>query len=189
MLGMFTNFSLRGLKAAVRGSPKNGSYCSVPPRTNGLPSGKTTMPLQNMSQAIGKVLIVSFLGSQTAACRTWLSGSLPEPETTSTLPVCIRAACTGLMGISTGSVSHLPFWLGLASTTARTLVLACVSDIDMVVCFSCALAVPGAAASRINAHEAQARVCAHRANALVQARTDGMDGTACGPRDGMTFMI
>src|ERR1700724_4803688 len=53
MLGMFTNFSLSGLKAAVRGSPKNGAYCSGAPRTQGLPSGKTTMPLQNMSQAIG----------------------------------------------------------------------------------------------------------------------------------------
>ena len=35
--------------------------------TNGRPSGITTMPLQNMSQATGIVVTVSVEGSQTAA--------------------------------------------------------------------------------------------------------------------------
>src|SRR5436305_3694614 len=109
MFGRFVNVSLVGSKAEVRGSPKKGSYRRVPPRTNGRPSGKTTMPLQNMSQVILNVRIVADGGSQTPACQFLLSGSLPEPATTSTLPVCIRATCTGLMGMAEGSVTHLPF--------------------------------------------------------------------------------
>src|ERR1700730_17743209 len=123
MLGMAENAPASGSKAAVRGSPKNGSYFKVPPKRNGLPFGRTTMPLQNMSQPILKVLIVSATGSHTAACNLLLSGSFPEPATTSTLPVRISATCTGLRGMWKGSGSHLPFWLGRASRNARGLVL------------------------------------------------------------------
>ncbi len=116
-----------------------------PPQDKWLPSGKITIPLQNMSQDILNVLMVSDLGSQTAAWRFLLSGSLPDPEMINTLPVCIRATCTGLSGISKGSVSHRPFRLRLVLTCAmsRALVLCDISDGSMkgFRCSSCAKTV------------------------------------------------
>src|SRR5260370_1377772 len=50
--GKGTNVSVDTLNAEARGWPKNGSYLTVPPTISGLPSLRTTMPLQNMSQAI-----------------------------------------------------------------------------------------------------------------------------------------
>src|SRR6185436_12777813 len=61
------NVSVVGSKAAVLGSPKKSSYLSVPPRTSGRPLDNMTIPLQNMSHLIGKVLALPFAGSQTPA--------------------------------------------------------------------------------------------------------------------------
>src|SRR6267142_2969380 len=57
--------SVAGLNAAVSGSPRKLSYFLVPPRTNGLPSGRITIPLQNMSQVRRKVRTVCVGGSHT----------------------------------------------------------------------------------------------------------------------------
>src|SRR5215217_7296318 len=51
------NVSVVGSKKAVLGSPRKSSYLSVPPRTSGRPLDNITMPLQNMSHLIGKVLV------------------------------------------------------------------------------------------------------------------------------------
>src|ERR1051325_1130614 len=61
------NVSDAGSKTAVLGSPKKSSYLRVPPRTSGRPLDNITMPLQNMSHRIGKVLTIPLAGSQTPA--------------------------------------------------------------------------------------------------------------------------
>src|SRR5260370_24931025 len=81
------------------------------------PSGSTTMPLQNMSQPTGCVAAVPVCGSNTAACRLVFVGRLPDPETTSTLPLCSNAACTGLIGMRFGSVFHCPCTFACAQAT------------------------------------------------------------------------
>src|SRR3981189_2175290 len=72
------------------------------------PSGRTTIPLQNMSQPTGCVVTVPVRGSNTPACKFVLLGRLPDPETTSPVPLCRSAACTGLIGMRFGSVCHCP---------------------------------------------------------------------------------
>src|SRR5712664_3057042 len=74
----------------------------------GRPSGSTAIPLQNMSQLTGCVVTVPVCGSKTPACRFVFVGTLPEPETTSTLPLLSTAACAGLIGMRFGSVCHCP---------------------------------------------------------------------------------
>ena len=66
------------------------------------------MPLQNMSQVSGCVMMEPESGSQTPACKFVLPATLPEPETTRTFPVRSSAVCTGLMGIRSGRVFHSP---------------------------------------------------------------------------------
>src|SRR5439155_13669432 len=61
------NRPVAGSNAALRGSPWKGSYCRLPPLMSGRPSGRTTIPLQNMSQPSDCVTSVSVCGSQTAA--------------------------------------------------------------------------------------------------------------------------
>ena len=80
----------------------------------GRPSGRTTMPLQNISQATVCVVIVPACGSHTAARKLVFDGSFPEPETTRTFPLCIKATCTGLMGMRYGKVLHCPCTLTCA---------------------------------------------------------------------------
>src|SRR5271163_10334 len=80
----------------------------VPPMMKGRPSGKTTIPLQNISHATGCVVTVSLAGSQTPAMKLVFAATLPEPETINTLPLCIIATWTGLMGICVGRVFHWP---------------------------------------------------------------------------------
>src|SRR5712691_10597277 len=61
-----------------------------------------------MSQPTGCVVTVFVCGSNTPAWKLVLLGRLPEPETTSTLPLRSSAACTGLIGMGFGSVCHCP---------------------------------------------------------------------------------
>src|SRR6266403_1319558 len=61
-----------------------------------------------MSQPTGCVVTVPVCGSNTPACKFVLLGRLPEPETTSTVPLCRSVACTGLIGMRFGSVCHCP---------------------------------------------------------------------------------
>ena len=50
------------------------------------------MPLQNMSQPMGWVVMVPAWGSHSAAWKFLFVGTLPEPETISTLPLFKSAA-------------------------------------------------------------------------------------------------
>src|SRR5204863_2811348 len=79
-----------------------------PPLTKTRPSGSVTIPLQNMSQPSTCWLIVPACGSHNPARKVVSVATLPEPETINTLPVLSRAACTGLIGIRSGSVVHCP---------------------------------------------------------------------------------
>ena len=80
----------------------------MPPLTNGRPSGRTTIPLQNISHASDWVTSVSSCGSQTAAWYCVTVGTLPEPDTISTLPLFMRARWIGLIGIGDANVRHCP---------------------------------------------------------------------------------
>jgi hypothetical protein len=73
---------------------------------NTRPSGSTHIPLQNMSQASVCDAKVFATGSQTTARKFVSVATLPEPATTSTLPSFVSARCTGLIGITLGSVRH-----------------------------------------------------------------------------------
>src|SRR3954449_10261995 len=115
---LFVNVSVDGLNDDVFFSPiqgGGGSYLIVPPRTNGWPSGSTTMPLQNMSHRMRNERSVRLTGSKTAASPFGVGSRLPEPAMTSTLLLCISATWTGLMDISTGSVVHWPVRYGAAA--------------------------------------------------------------------------
>ena len=49
------------------------------------------IPLQNMSHATGRVLMVPVVGSQTAVSKSVFPGTFPEPAAIRTLPLFIRA--------------------------------------------------------------------------------------------------
>ena len=79
------------------------------------------MPLQNMSQPMGMVVICACKSNQRRALRVLrdlggspaaAAGQLPEPEIIRTFPVCSRAACTGLTGMVKGRVVHRPVGCG-----------------------------------------------------------------------------
>src|SRR4051812_19865127 len=77
-----------------------------------------TIPLQNMSHGIDCVTTTLSPGTSSTAERKFVSAAtLPEPETISTLPLCIRALCTGLIGIRNGSVVQRPFGAGCARSS------------------------------------------------------------------------
>src|SRR3954465_15585308 len=77
-----------------------------------------TIPLQNMSQGIDCVTeTVSPCTSSTAERKFVSAATLPEPETISTLPLCISALCTGLIGIVNGSVVQRPVDDGCARSS------------------------------------------------------------------------
>src|SRR6516164_2830004 len=113
---MSVKVELTGSNRELRTSPWNGSYASVPPFTSGRPSGKTTIPLQNMSQPTGCVVIVPDCGSQTAAWKFVFAATFPDPDTINTRPSFVSAACTGLIGICVDRVCHVPCRAGWART-------------------------------------------------------------------------
>src|SRR5947209_20516922 len=127
--------------------------------TIGLPSGKITIPSQNMSHEILNVLIVEVAGSNTPAWRLWLLGSLPEPAMTNTLPVCIMATCTGLIGMRNGSVCHRPVRFGWSTVTAR-LAVACFISAGSMNGFGCGVwpAAVCTAAEKTSSDSAQANL-------------------------------
>src|SRR6266851_2576242 len=77
--------------------------------TNGRPSDKTTMPLQNMSQVKGWVVMVSVAGSHTPPWKKVTVLSFPDPVAKRILPLCISARCTGLIGARVTRVCHWPW--------------------------------------------------------------------------------
>ena len=123
-----TNDSVPGSNIAVLTKPVNGTspctpttsrdpYALVPPLISTLPSCMIDMPLQNMSQPMGMVVI--FLVDRYTAPRpadiAGLGDSPPASpdsclnlEMMRTFPVCRRAACTGLIGVGLGRVVHRP---------------------------------------------------------------------------------
>lgn len=87
-------------------SPLSFSYRLVPPAIRSLPSGSWVCPAQNMSLGVGIFLNSLVLGSHStdsnffASKFFWL---LPDPATSSTLPVCSSAAWMELMRYSAGT--------------------------------------------------------------------------------------
>ncbi len=73
-------------------APKNGSYCVVPPAMKTRPSGRVTMPSQNMSKSTGCVVMFPVFGSQSALSKSVLPNTFPDPVTIRTLPLRISAA-------------------------------------------------------------------------------------------------
>ena len=84
----------------------------MPPLINACPSGRTIMPLQNMSQFTENRVMVPATGSSRTAPEPfagqkgrpdgqplWLAGQFPDPVTTKILLLCRSAAWIGLMGI------------------------------------------------------------------------------------------
>ena len=61
------NVFVEGSKMDDFSSPKNGSYCTEPPLINARPSESTTMPLQNISQAVVNLVMVAVMGSNRRA--------------------------------------------------------------------------------------------------------------------------
>src|SRR5882762_5496563 len=91
----------------------------VPPTMSARPSGRTTIPLQNMSQETGCVVITPVAGSKSPAWKFVLPGAFPDPETIRTFPLCSMATWTGLIGIEVDEVVH---WPNLSACAARYVV-------------------------------------------------------------------
>src|SRR6202011_4339580 len=107
-----TNDSVPGSKIEALGRPVNGTspwtpttardpYPLVPPLISTLPSCIIDMPLQNMSQLVGTMVILLADKSISAApCEycgpcgqpAWVGGQFPDPETMRTFPVWSRTA-------------------------------------------------------------------------------------------------
>lgn len=95
-------------------SPLSFSYRLVPPAISRLPLASCVCPVQNRSFGVGTFLMVFLTGSQIRVSYLFaskLSWLLPDPATSSTLPVRSSAAwmvfCRYFSGNST--ISHLPF--------------------------------------------------------------------------------
>lgn len=95
-------------------SPSSFSYRFVPPAISRLPLASWVWPVQNRSAGVGTFLMVPLTGSQIRVSNFFaskLSWLLPDPATSSTLPVRSSAAwivfCRYFSGKS--MISHLPF--------------------------------------------------------------------------------